>query len=1023
MAAGADVEAGKAYVTFYLRRVTYDQQIDQLQRDNQELSRETADSLPAPKPSTAAADLAAQATAQARTAAAAVADIGNQGTPALKRLVHILEKTAAIARQAAAMVSQVPADQVAQQPARPLRDPADPAAVEQTRDVTIRDQVTQQPTPEPERRQQTPSIADAAAAAASQPTTVTEVGVSMPADLAASVAKGAAMRTGAAMLEAGTAKARVYLDALRGIVPATIATTTATSAAAPAMAAVGTAAASTATATAAVAASSTAAGPALAATGTAAAGASVGFGALVTAALPILLPLAAIAAAAGVVYVAFAKWDKLPLWAKGLMLVLSPLVVICRAVALAVHAVGAAVSVVTAPFRLAAGAVGLLRKAVGTIPSAIASLPGLFQRAGSAALDMGTRVARGAAHMAAAVVRHVAATVAALARLPGQIASHAAAAVDATAAAVRGLGMSIGKAGLVAGGLSAAIVGPMALAAKEYAAAGDAVRKLQNDYQRFELSAEEASLLKRVSEQTGESVGKLAEQLRDGTRDFSRWRNEIQASGTEMSGAGLSAALALSRAYYSLRESVTGLRLAVGAALAPVIQDTTEVITGAISGVIRWVNENRPLVVQVFKIASAVGVAAVALTTLGGALVGTASVLSPFTAGLAAIAAGLAVVEYRTGTGRTLWATYADSVRRVYEKAREYLGQMFAFVGRVMGGVRDALAAGDLAGAVNIAWTAAKVAWITGLMELSDLTGGAFDGIFANLAAGRWSAAGEAAMNALQQAWLSGIGILSGLWGRVADAADSIWVDLQNGFSVAMGAMEKAWIRVMESMKSWGLSTVAWIANKVLHPLVQKILELDPTGILGEKAKGAYLDLARMHQNAKRELKKPEEIAAEEAAIDARVEAERAANEAAGTDRTAARQGKADRARLARETEIEKLRRRQAELAKEAGPAAKEQLAANKAALDKAIEAAAAARAAADVAKPKEEDFAVSAKTESITRFSGEALSLSVGRADDPAKRIEKHAEKQVRHLEKIVTVLDDNLQEIMRLQGLGGFA
>ena len=34
--AGKDVEAGKAYVTFYLRRVGFDQQIDQVKRDTQQ---------------------------------------------------------------------------------------------------------------------------------------------------------------------------------------------------------------------------------------------------------------------------------------------------------------------------------------------------------------------------------------------------------------------------------------------------------------------------------------------------------------------------------------------------------------------------------------------------------------------------------------------------------------------------------------------------------------------------------------------------------------------------------------------------------------------------------------------------------------------------------------------------------------------------------------------------------------------------------------------------------------------------
>lgn len=881
MARAADVEAGRAYVTFYLRRVNYDQQVDKLERDNKRLEDERANELPA-------------------------------------RSSHALSRT-------------------------------------QNRS--------------------------------------TEAGVQVPKSLASDLANaamfGAASRTGSSLL--------------LKVIPALKETSTAAAIAAPAVASVGAAATATAPAMAATATAATAAAPAIAASGTAAAGASVGFGALVAAAAPVLIPLAAIAAAAGLVYVAFAKWDKLPSWAKALLLVLSPLVVVCRALALAVNMLRIAVKTILLPFTLAAKAVGLLTSAITAIPRAIASIPGLFYKVGAAGWEMGKRVGSAAKTMAVEVGKAAAFTIATLARLPGRLAGFASDAIEGVSSSIRGIGIGIAKVGGIAAGLSAAIVGPVTLGAKGWAAYGDKIRQVQNDLLRFQLTAEEASIIARVSEQTGESTQKLAEQIRDGTRDFSRWRNELQQSGMLMSGAGLGAALALSRAYYSLRESITGLRNALGAALGPKLTETAQMLTGLVHGVTRWISENKPLVVQVFKIASAVGIAATAVTTLGGAVAGAGALLTPFAASLAAIAGGLAIVEVRTEAGRSIWAAYGDSVRRVWGTISTYLGQMFGFATKVIQGVKDALIAGDLSAAVDVMWAGAKVAWISALREIDTLTGGTFGGILQSLAAGRWAAAGEGVMNALQQAWITGVGVLSGLWDRVVDAADTAWVAIQNGFDAAMSTM-------FNSLQSWGAEFLGWMSSGVLLPLAKSVNEYSSQA--ASPLFSAAIKAKTLSSEIKAGISSSDEfVVRQHQRSDALV------------DRQAARFGAADDARMQRETEIEALRRRQAELATQGDFASQQDLTENQKALDEAIAAAKAARDAADASRLKEEDFAVSTKTQSIARFSGEALGLSVGRGEDSVKKTARLNEEQLSELRTLVKEMRETHKEILRLQSLGGFA
>ncbi len=711
--------------------------------------------------------------------------------------------------------------------------------------------------------------------------------------------------------------------------------------------------------------------PALAATGTAASGAAVGFGAMAAAALPILIPLAAIAAAAGLVYVTLFKWEKLPFVVKALMLVLSPLVVVIRAAVLAFKALKLAVSIVTAPFWLAAAAVRGFFAAIRAIPRVITATIGLMRRLGVAAVEMAVKVTKAAA------------------AIPGRLAR-------ATAAGLRDVGTSIAKIGAIGAGITAAIVGPATLAARSWAAYGETIRGVQNDLLKFQLTAEEASIIARVSEQTGESTERLAEQMRDGTRDFSRWRNELQQSGTLMTGPGLAAALALSRAYFSLKESAAGLKNTIGAALGPALMESTEIITGMVRGITRWVSENKPLVVQVFKIASAVGIAAGVITTLGGAIVGAGTFLSPFTAALAGIAGVMAIVEVKTEAGRSIWAAYGDSVRRVYGTVVQYLGEMMEFADRVIGGVTDALIAGDLAAAVDVMWNAAKVVWISALLEIDELTSGTFGSILQSLAAGDWAAAGEGAMNALRQAWLTGVGFLAGIWDQVLDAADSAWAGILSGFDA-----------VVAGLKSGLASVLEFAAIKVIGPMITAM----------EKVPGFDLGLADTLQAARTAL------------LDASGAAHRAADELGAdrpaelADRQAARQAASDDARVAREVKIAALRSRQAELAQQSGEKAESERTANQNALDASLAAAKAARDAADANKLQERDFAVSQDVQSIARFSGEALGLSVGRGDDPARKAVKLSEDQLKELRLLKQAVIENQREMLRLQAMGGFA
>ena len=874
-------------------------------------------------------------------------------------------------------------------------------------------------------------------------TTVEEKGISLG-GVEKAVAQGAAAKAGGVMLSKAIP---IFREA-----------GTAASAAAPAIAGVGTAAAGAATGATAMGTAATAAVPAVASTGTAAAGASTGLAAMAAAAAPLLVPLAAIAAVAATVYVAIFKWDELPGVVKLLLLAISPLVLVIRALAAAFGVVRTAVNVLLAPFRAVAYAVGLAHSAIAAIPGAIMALPGVCVSAGAALGRLASRAVQLGAAMTSGAVRGLSAGVQAIGRW-------SAAAINATSAAMQSTGKFIAYAGAGAAALAGSIVGPLTAAAKQYAEYGQEVADVSSEY---DVSVADAAVLMRAAKGTGQSVKQLAEQLKDGSRDFTRWREEARAAGLVLDGPGVGAALALTQAYQALKSSLHGLWIQLGSAVGPAITESTELMSAAIRAVTKLVSENKPLIAQVFRIASGVAAAGSAIASIGGAIAGAGALLSPFTVVLAAIAGALAMVEYRTGTGRSLWAAYGDSVRKVYATVVGYLGQMAAFAGKVFAGVKNAIMAGDLQGAVNVAWTGAKVAWIAGLMEIDKLTGGMFGGILNNLAAGNWAKAGEAAMIALQIAWQQGViavkamwvefqNYLSRTWTGVVNSADRAWVDIQNAADPALLAIQTK----LNEFVAWGRTAFAEVAGfaegfaatlvgvgKTLANLLRGAAMLSP--MIGSAMTAAAVALESLaggtgdafNTAVEDSRKKTAKAAAKPTGQNDQLAARKQAREDALTERisnrnratetgVAVRNVDLNDKRIQAEAEIERLRARQAELSKQGGADSSSRLKQNQAALDKAIEAAAAAKKAADEKKLTDDDFAKIEKTKKaagnaqagILRFSGEGLGMALGgTTNDPAAKMAEAQKLTAEGIKTLIGVGQDTIATLKEWMGKLGF-
>lgn len=163
----------------------------------------------------------------------------------------------------------------------------------------------------------------------------------------------------------------------------------------------------------------------------------------------------------------------------------------------------------------------------------------------------------------------------------------------------------------------------------------------------------------------------------------------------------------------------------VGAALGDSLVDMTRRITENVVVALEWIRANKQLIVSVAKIGVALlgagalfialGLAVSAIGSAFGLLAGVISVgstvltalLSPIGLTIAAIAALAAAVLLHSGAaGEALgWL-------------REQFGRLAGWVSKVVSGISDALAAGDVALAARVLWLSLKQAWQEGAAAL-----------------------------------------------------------------------------------------------------------------------------------------------------------------------------------------------------------------------------------------------------------------------------------------------------------------
>jgi hypothetical protein len=299
----------------------------------------------------------------------------------------------------------------------------------------------------------------------------------------------------------------------------------------------------------------------------------------------------------------------------------------------------------------------------------------------------------------------------------------------------------------------------------------------------------------------------------------------------------------------------------IGAALSGTIQETAARVTKFVTRAIKWVQMNRQIIVTVFKVAAAVGAAGAGLIALGLSIsalgaglggvativgaIGTAiaALISPAGLALAAVAAlGVALVKYTKVGG--------DAVTWLGDRFRA----LWRFLGDVVGGISDALAAGDIRAAANVMWTALRVAWETGTKPLQEI----------------WA-----------KFWSSVKIVGIEVWSHITGAFRSFRQFMESTFPNLTAAIVETWSSMVFALKSTWAKFQKWLTDQVIKIWgffdegvdVSAMLDLNERELRADLENIEAEHTARVAEAMRKQQRTPEEVQAEQALENADAEA------------------------------------------------------------------------------------------------------------------------------------------------------
>ena len=302
----------------------------------------------------------------------------------------------------------------------------------------------------------------------------------------------------------------------------------------------------------------------------------------------------------------------------------------------------------------------------------------------------------------------------------------------------------------------------------------------------------------------GRAGTQLIPLLENGAKGMAELRDQAKSLGLTISTQSAADAAKLTDTLNILWRVVKNNAFAIGSALAPAIIEASNRITSIVVRTSNWIKQNQDLIATAFKVAAGVVFAGVALAAFGAAVSAVASVVG----GLATVVSGIgaafgiigsAVLAILSPVGLAVSAIIALgatilTATDIGAEALQWLGDRFrslkGTVFKVIGGITDALKAGDIALAAKILWLSLKVAWQTGVA-------------------------------ALNQVWIEGqrvfLGSMKALWYGALAFSEEIFHGLEVAFIETTTFLSKVWATFVGGFRKGWASAINFTTKRLLE--------------------------------------------------------------------------------------------------------------------------------------------------------------------------------------------------------------
>ena len=227
------------------------------------------------------------------------------------------------------------------------------------------------------------------------------------------------------------------------------------------------------------------------------------------------------------------------------------------------------------------------------------------------------------------------------------------------------------------------------------------------------------------------------------TSDVQGLVDRARELGIVLSEEDVAAADALGDTLDTLKDTIGGLFVKIGAALAGPVGQMAEMFTGIISSAIKFVEANRMMVAAFAGVVTAGAAIGAIMTVVGLAIAGVGMTLGGVIAAIPAIVAGWALIApilpvvlgiaaglaasvlYWTAVGAAI--AYVAHESGLLQEAFSSIMGIASTLGNTLGqtftGVTAALSSGNISGAIEILWQGIKVAFLQGSKFVVDVMG------------------------------------------------------------------------------------------------------------------------------------------------------------------------------------------------------------------------------------------------------------------------------------------------------------